>query len=40
MRPLAFGGISRFFKQCSLDDFHEYKMLMELYNVKKPVAQL
>ena len=27
-------------KRCSLEDFHNYKMAMGLYNVKKPIAQL
>ena len=30
---------SRFFKQCSFDDFHKYKIAMALYNGKKPIAQ-
>ena len=31
-------NVSRFFKRCSLDDFHKYEMSMVLYNGKKHIA--
>ena len=34
------GEFFQIFKQCSLDDFHKYKMSMGLDDGKKPVAQL
>ena len=34
------GEFVQIFKQCSLDDFHQYRMSMGLYNWKKNVAKL